>query len=128
MITNVFLAFRLSKIRDMKFRKECGFDFVKIGEAYLSDRPLRRRNGGYVIFDGKELKDWRLKLRLVVDEKILDAEQSVYLVLKNNEILYVGCYSNSLRSRWWKKQGYFWYGEILDNKVNELVENNNISV
>lgn len=112
----------------MQFREECGFTFVKVGEAFLCDKPLKNRNGTPVVFKGKELKDWRLKLKLVVDEKILDAEQSVYLVLKNNVILYVGYFSNSFRQRWWKKQGYFWHGDTLDNKVNKLVEENDISV
>jgi hypothetical protein len=112
----------------MEFKEECGFNFVKVGEAYLSDKPLTKSNGKPLIFNGKELKDWRLKLKLVVNERILDAGQSVYLVFKNSEILYVGYFSNSFKQRWWKKQGYFWHGDILDNKVNELVKENDISV
>lgn len=112
----------------MEFREVCGFNFVKVGEAYLAERPLTKRNAKSLIFNGEELKDWRLKLKLVVDEKILDAEQSVYLILKNSDILYVGYFSNSFKDRWWKKQGYFWHGDIVDNKVNELVKDNDISV
>ena len=100
----------------MKIQKICGFEFVKIGEAYLSDEPLK------ATYNGKPLKDWRLKLRLVVSEEILKSEQSTYLVFKDNDLLYVGYFSTSLKDRWWKKKGYFWNGEILDMKVNELVK------
>ena len=108
----------------MEFKEVCGFEFVKIGEAYLSDSPLE------VTFNGEPLKDWRLKLKLVVNEDILNAEQSAYLVFNNSKLLYVGYYSNSFKKRWWKKKGYFWHGDILDNKVNKLVreENNDVSV
>ena len=99
----------------MEFKRVSGFDFVKIGEAYLSDKELKATHGG------KPLKGWRLKLRLVVNENILNAEQSAYLVLKDNCILYVGYFSNSFKERWWKKKGYFWHGDILDNEVNKLV-------
>ncbi|MFT6909443.1 MAG: hypothetical protein ACJAS1_006162 [Oleiphilaceae bacterium] len=100
----------------MKFKNISGFDFVKVSEAYLSDTALK------ATFNGKPLDDWKLKLKLVVNESILDAEQSAYLVFKNDDILYVGYFSNSFKKRWWKKKGYFWHGDILDNKVNELVK------
>ncbi len=117
-----------------KFVEVCGFDFVKIGEAYLCDEPLKRKNGKPVIIGGKELKDWRLKLKLVVNENILNAGESVYLVFKKNDILYVGYYSKNFWHRWWGKQGYFWHGQV-NSKVNELMlenesmkEKNDISV
>jgi hypothetical protein len=116
------LALKTNKNGVMEFKEICNFNFVKVGEAYFCDEPLKKDNGKPVIFGGKELVDWKLKLKLVVNKKILDAGQSVYLVFKNNDILYVGYYSNSFRQRWWKKQGYFWHGDILDNKVNELVK------
>lgn len=100
----------------MEFKDVCGFNFVKIGVAYLSDEPLKAK------FNGEHLKDWRLKLKLIVNEDILDAEKSAYLVFKNNTLLYVGYFADSFRKRWWKKQGYFWHGEILDNKVDSLVK------
>ncbi len=112
----------------MKFKEVCGFDFVKIGEAYLCDEPLKRKNGTPVIIGGKELKDWRLKLKLVVNENILNAGQSVYLVFKKKDLLYVGYFSNSFKQRWWTKQGYFWHSVMLCREVNELVSNNDISV
>ncbi len=109
----------------MQFKEVCGFKFVKVGEAYLCDEPLKNTNGTPVIVDGKEFKDWRLKLKLV-DEKILDAGQSVYLVFKNSDLLYVGCFSNSFRERW-TKRGYIWHSK--DMIINKLVkENNDISV
>ncbi len=109
----------------MKLKKQevCEFEFVKIGEAYLCDKPLKATH------EGKPLKDWRLKLKLLVGEDILNAEQSTYLIYDNDNLLYVGYFSNSFKKRWWKKKGYFWHGDIVDNKVNELVkQNHNISV
>ena len=110
----------------MQFKEVCGFKFVKVGEAYLCDEPLQNKNGTPVIVRGKEFKDWRLKLKLVVNEKILDAGQSVYLVFKNSDLLYVGCFSNSFRQKW-TKRGYIWHRK--DMIINKLVkENNDISV
>jgi hypothetical protein len=107
----------------MEIKKVCGFKFVKIGEAYLCDKPLKATHTGI------PLVDWRLKLKLVVDERILDAERSAYLVFKNDEVFYVGYYSNSFRKRWWRKKGYFWHGDILDDEVNKLVRaGNEVSV
>ncbi|CAM3827071.1 hypothetical protein [Rheinheimera salexigens] len=100
----------------MEFKKISGFDFVKIGEAYFSNKELKATHAG------KSLENWKLKLKLVVNENILNAEQSAYLVLKDNTILYVGYFSNSFKERWWKKKGYFWHGDKLDNEVNALVK------
>ncbi len=105
----------------MQFKEVCGFKFVKVGEAYLCDEPLKR--------GGKKLKDWRIGLKLVVDEKIWKAEQSVYLVFKNNDVLYVGYFATSFKERWWIKNGYFLHGTRMNKKVNKLVrKNNDISV
>jgi hypothetical protein len=106
----------------MEYQKVCGFEFVKIGEAFLDDEPLK------ATYNGKPLENWTLRLKLVVTEEILKAEQSAYLVFKNNDLLYVGYFSTTFEERWWKKKGYFWHGDILDTEVNKLVNNHDISV
>lgn len=112
----------------MEFKKVKGYSgieysFVKIGKAYL-DTPLRNMNGSIPMFNGKELEDWRLKLKLLVNDKILDAEQSCYLICEDEQIKYIGYYSTSFKDRWWKKDGYFWHGEIVDKNVNDLLKEN----
>ena len=112
----------------MQFKEVCGFKFVKVGEAYLCDEPLQNKNGKPVKHGKKVLKDWRIGLKITVDEKIWKAEQSVYLVFKNNDILYVGYFATSFKKRWWAKNGYYLHGETR-KKVNKLVKaNNDISV
>ncbi len=110
----------------MKFKEICGFEFVKVGEAYLCDEPYKRKNGKPMIYKGKEFKDWRLKLKLVVNENILNAGQSVYLIFQNSKILYVGYFSNSFKQRWWAKQGYFWHHLIVNSTINDLVRDNTV--
>lgn len=102
-------------IKKVKGESGAEYSFVKIGKAFLSDTPLKAK------FDGKELENWRLQLELLVDDTILESEQSCYLVCDDERIIYVGYYSNSFRDRWWKKKGYFWHGEVVDNEVNRLL-------
>lgn len=94
------------------------YHFVKIAEVYLDDIPLQ------AIFNNKSLKDWRLKLRLLVTDKILEAEQSCYLVYDEDFLIYVGYYSGSFKDRWWLKKGYFWHSCKLDDTINKLLKNN----
>ena len=58
-----------------------------------------------------------------LDGKILRIAE-LYEYLDSDEIIYVGYYSNSLKDRWWKKKGYFWHGEIVDNEVNKRLKEN----
>lgn len=102
--------------KEIKGHSKNIYQFVKIGEAYLDDTPLKATH------NGKALENWRLKLRLLVSEEILDAEQSCYLVFEDDTLIYIGYYSNSFRDRWWKKKGYFWHGDIVDNGVNKILQ------
>ena len=88
------------------------FEFIKIGTATRNKPPLKAKN----ISD-----DYRLFLELI-DNKFLEAGQSVYLILDEQDIIYVGYYSTSFKDRWWKKDGYFWHGDIVDNKIDKLVK------
>ncbi len=103
---------------DITGKSGAKYKFVKIGKAFFADEPLKAK------FNGNDLLKWKLKLNLLVDEDILNAEQSAYLILDSDEIIYVGYYSNSLKDRWWKKKGYFWHGEIVDNEVNKRLKEN----
>lgn len=104
------------EIKKIKGHSGAEYSFVKIGKASLSDEPLKAK------FNGKELENWKLKLDLLVND-ILNSEQSCYLVCDDDRIIYVGYYSTSFRDRWWKKNGYFWHGEVVDNAVNKLLNN-----
>ena len=86
------------EIKQVKGKSGIEYNFVKIGKAYLSDMPLRKKNGSIPIFNGKELDDWRLKLEFLVNDKILDAEQSCYLICDDEQIKYIGYYSTDRKS------------------------------
>ena len=96
----------------------CGFNFVKIGFAYLCDEPLKAK------FDGKELIDYKLALKLINND-LLKAEQSTYLVYVEDKLVYVGYYSGSFKTRWLREQNnnlYFWHSDNIDNQVNKLIK------
>ena len=48
--------------KEIKGHSKNVYKFVKIGEAYLDDTPLKATH------NGKALENWRLKLRLLVSE------------------------------------------------------------
>ena len=113
--------FKRDKNMELKFKKNiCGFDFVKIGEAYLCDEPLKAK------FDGKELENYKLALKLINND-LLKAEQSTYLVYVEDKLMYVGYYSGSFKTRWLREQNnnlYFWHSDNIDNQVNKLIKDN----
>lgn len=95
------------------------FEFIRIGTATREKPALKAKN----ISD-----DYSLFLELE-HEKFLEAGQSVYLILDEEDIVYVGYYSTSFKDRWWQKNGYFWHGDVVDNKIDKLVrEGKNITV
>jgi len=114
-------------MKDIKIEKKqvCGFDFVKIGEAYLCNEPLKAK------FDGKKLENYKLALKLINND-LLNAEQSAYLVYVEDKLMYVGYYSGSFKARWLREQNnnfYFWHSSNVDDKVNQLLnDNNSISI
>lgn len=105
--------------KEIKGSSEISYKFVKIGEANPHNKALDST------FNGKKLDDWTYKLRLLVNEKeFLKAEQSCYLIFEDETLVYVGYYSTSFENRWWRKDGYFWHGEAVDNFVKNTLINN----
>jgi len=98
------------------YKKEvCGYDFVKIGNFYNADVPIKAK------FQGNEVENYTLAIKLI-DEKFLKAEQSAYLLFKNDEIVYAGYYSSTLLNRWFRKQGniyYVWHGVEEKNDLKD---------
>lgn len=98
------------------------YEFIKIGQAKLSERPIKAKGTS---------GDYRLIINLI-DEKFLHAEQSAYLVYVEDELIYAGYYSGSFQDRWLRKQKgqyYCWHSDKLDDEINALVKKNkNVSV
>lgn len=90
-----------------------GFTFVKLGEAYLSDTPLK------AVHKGKAF-DWFVSLK-PVDERLLDAEESTYAVYFDDELVYIGEYSTTFSERWLRNKKYLWHSDNIDNKVKEAL-------
>lgn len=108
-----------------------GFEFVKIGEFYLSDCPFEYTHNGT-----KKLWKTPTAIKLIGNE-LLNSECSAYLVTlgsqcKEQDILYVGEYTTSLKERWFKehKRGntwVSWHSTNLDDNINLLLKKlNNI--
>ncbi|MEA2018035.1 MAG: hypothetical protein U9N59_06270 [Campylobacterota bacterium] len=109
---------------EFEFKKDiCGFDFVKIGEAYLAQEPLQAKGIS---------NNYKLALKLI-DNKLLKAEQSTYLVYEDDKLIYAGYYSGSFKKRWLREQNntfYFWHSDNIDNYCNKALieQNTNITV
>ncbi len=84
-----------------EIRKISGFRFVKVGQFLLSDKPY-------------QFKNWTSKIVLsLYDKKYEKADETVYLVMSDHEILYVGEFTYNLKDRW-----------ISKNHVNHHMHNN----
>lgn len=103
-----------------------GFEFAKVGTFFLSDTPFEITSNG-------KTREWVKPTAIkLVTEKILNAECSTYLVTIGAEpteenILYVGEYTSSLRKRWFrehKKGGTWisWHSDNLDDNLNLLLK------
>ncbi len=100
-------------------KKVCGYSFIKIGNFYKSNKPIEAK------FDGKQLDNYNLAVKLI-DDKFLNAEQSTYLIYKENELVYAGYYSNTLYDRWFRKQNdilYVWHGIEDKEKLKDDLRN-----
>jgi len=74
--------------------------FVKIGSFYLAKIPWVGKN--------KQWGDWVVNSKFEpVNNKVLKADENVYLVIVNDVITYVGEYIYNLEDRWFKNSnGY----------------------
>lgn len=88
-----------------EFKLFLGFEFVKAGDFYLAD----------VAWTGKK-REWEIyaSLRLVSDE-FRKADESVYVVLANDELKYVGEYTYNLADRWLS-------GSYVNHHQSDLIE------
>lgn len=110
----------------MDIKKVEGFEFLLVANAYLSQKALS------MTFNKKPL-EWNVALDLMYPE-IVDAEQSVYLVYRNDELkpVYIGQYSDTFKARWLRSrknrwQKYMWHS--MDEKIkSELNNGHRISV
>jgi flagellar biogenesis protein FliO len=91
-----------------------GYEFVKVGKAQWCEEGIVAKH------EGKE-QTWHAALSLV-DERFLDAEQSVYMVKVDDEITYIGVYTDSFETRWLKAKRYFWHSVNVDDKITALIK------
>ena len=97
----------------------CEYDFIKIGNFYKAKQSIK------AIFEGKPLENYSLAVKLI-DDRFLNAEQSTYLIYKENELVYAGYYSNTLYDRWFRKQNdilYVWHGIEDKDKLKDELKN-----
>ncbi len=96
----------------------CNYKFIKVGRFSISDKPLN------VTYNGKQ-DSVSVELKLDHDE-YRDIGESVYLVLVNDAVKYVGEYSKSLSNRWIKrrKDNYIWHHQDINiaKALNERSE------
>ena len=98
----------------LEYKEVEGFEFVKIGQAVMSDTPIiaKGTSGNYKLaFESFHLG-------------FLTAEQSTYLVYEDEDLIYVGYYSGSFKDRWLRKQNdiyYFWHSDNIDDYCNKVL-------
>jgi hypothetical protein len=109
----------IDKIDKYYYTTVCGYKFVKIGDI-KQDIPIT------VPFN-KKIIEWDIAIDFInIDNKkdLLKAEQSVYLILENNNLVYTGYYSNSFKQRWGMKKGkYTWHGK--DDEMKQSIKDGN---
>lgn len=109
----------MGEIMELDRKKVCGYSFIKIGNFYKSNKSIEAK------FDGKQLENYNLAVKLI-DDKFLNAEQSTYLIYKENELVYAGYYSHTLYDRWFRKQNnilYVWHGIEDKEKLKDDLRN-----
>lgn len=112
-------------------RKFLYFDFVKAGTFYLGQNNYLIQNK-----DKSISREWKNPTQIrFYHNSIVNAECSTYLVclggqFKEEHILYVGEYTNSLGKRWLIKHNQpstkqdewvSWHSDNLDNNLNKLL-------
>ncbi|MEY8241892.1 MAG: hypothetical protein RPT25_16210 [Cycloclasticus sp.] len=89
-----------------ELKSVAGFDFIKTGTFYRASSSITRKYKG---------KDEALYLSLkLIDEDIKRVGESAYLLLVDDELVYVGEYSRNLANRWLVKGNYVWHHKDLD--------------
>lgn len=92
------------------------FEFVKLGDIYLSDIPLKATHKGNSF-------DWFVSLK-PTDDRLLDAEESAYAVYFDDELVYIGEYSSTFSDRWLRGKKYLWHSDNIDNHAKEALQQN----
>jgi len=90
-----------------------GFEFVILGDVYLCDTPLKATHKGNSF-------DWFVSLK-PTNVKLLDAEESAYVVFFDDELVYIGEYSTTFSDRWLRNKKYLWHSDNIDNHAKEAL-------
>jgi hypothetical protein len=100
------------------FKKCLGFDFVKAGDFYLADEPRTGsdKNGPWEVYASLELFDKRYR----------KADETVYFVTADYEIMYVGEYTYNFEDRW-LSGNYVNHHKYLEIEM-ELKEKREVSI
>ena len=94
--------------------KVSGFDFVKVGEFRFSEKPY-------------QFKNWTSDLMLNLCDPIYEkADETTYLLIIDEKIMYVGEFTYNLKSRWISKNHVNHH--MYDNIEKSLQEEKVISL
>lgn len=103
-----------------------GFDFVKVGVFKLGQAPYEYESAN------KKIQWKKPTLCELTDRSFIDASCSTYIVTlgqncTENEILYVGMFTETLNKRWFKNKKHegcyvSWHSENLDDNINLLLK------
>ncbi len=77
-------------MKNLELKTLYGFEFVKAGVFYLAETSWKITSKGWEIRASLEL----------VSEKFRKADETVYLVYSDDDLVYVGEYTYNLESRW----------------------------
>ena len=95
--------------------------FVKVGSFYIADEPWT----GY----DKKHGYWKVISKFQpVHDAVLKADENVYLVIVNDDIVYVGEYIYNLEDRWFKNSNGYVNHHIWKEIDEELKQRNDVSL
>ena len=88
--------------------------FIRVGRSVLCET-------GMVMPGSAPPRRWQAALELENPE-FRFAGQSVYAFMLEDEVMYVGQYTNTLQARMLNRGRYFWHGDAVDNRIYRLLK------
>lgn len=89
--------------------KISGFEFVKIAEFFINQVTYKVTKGGKPVSLDVSIK--------LIDQRFEKLDESAYVIMSGEEIVYVGEFSYSLKHRWIKGNNYAWHGTVDKIKI-----------
>lgn len=92
----------------MKTKEFCGFTFIHAGDFYINTIKSPKK---YKWGDVNNTYDHITTCIRFSEENLPDKVEQAYIITVDNEVVYVGEFSNSLRDRWLKTDNYIWHNK-----------------